>query len=58
MAYDKIAIYLTHKLSSFSDIFSTALFVTPLKKSIQILNDTDWLEWMIISKNWEIFKTK
>ncbi len=55
---DKIAIYLTHKLSSFSDIFSTALFVTPLKKSIRILNSIDWLEWLIISKNWEVFKTK
>lgn len=55
---DKLAIYLTHKLSSFSDIFSTALFVTPIEESIKILNKIDWLEWMIITKNWEIFKTK
>jgi len=55
---DKIAIYLTHRLSSFSDIFSTALFVCPLEKSIEILNKVKWLEWMIIAKNWEIFKSK
>jgi len=55
---DKIAIYLTHKLSSFSDIFSTALFVTPLEKSLKILNNTPWLEWMIISSDWKIHKTQ
>ena len=55
---DKIAIYITHKLSSFSDIFSTALFVSNIEKSIEILNKIKWLEWMIIVKNWEIFKTK
>jgi len=54
---DKIAIFLTHKLSSFSDIFSTALFVCPLLKSIEILNKIDWLEWFIISAKWEIFKS-
>ena len=54
----KIAIYITHKLSSFSDIFSTALFVTPLKKSINILNKIDWLEAMIITDKWEIYKTR
>ena len=55
---DKIAIYLTHKLSSFSDIFSTGLFVCPLEKSIYILNKINWLEWLIISKNWDIYKSK
>lgn len=55
---DKLAIYITHKLSSFSDIFSTALFVTPMEKTIEILNKTKWLEALIITKKWEIFKTK
>lgn len=55
---EKIAIYITHKLSSFSDIFSTALFITPLEKSIKILNSINWLEWMIITKKWEIYKSK
>ena len=55
---DKIAIYLTHKLSSFSDIFSTALFVCPLEKSIEILNQVHWLEWLIIAKNWDIYKSR
>ena len=55
---DKIAIYLTHKLSSFSDIFSKALFVCPLEKAIEVNNNVNWLEWMIIVSNWEIFKSK
>lgn len=54
---DKQAIYITHKLSSFSDIFSTALFVCPLEKAIEILNQVNGLEWMIISSKWEIFKS-
>ncbi len=55
---DKIAIFILHKLSSFSDIFSTALFVTPLKESINILSNTKWLDWIIISKRGEIYKSK
>ncbi len=55
---DKIAVYVTHKLSSFSDIFSTALFVCPLEKSIEILNKIDWLEGLIIAKNGEIYKSR
>lgn len=54
---DKLAIFLTHKLSSFSDIFSTALFVTPLEKSIKILWSIKWLEWLIIDKSWNIYKS-
>jgi len=54
---DKIAIYLTHKYASFADGFSTALFVTPLEQSLQILNNIPWLEWMIISKEGEIYKS-
>jgi len=55
---DKIALYVTHKLASFADIFSTALFVAPLEISIKMLDDTPWLEWLIISKEWKIFKSK
>lgn len=55
---DKLAIYITHKLSSFSDIFSTALFVTPLDKALKIINKINWLEAMIIAENWEIYKSK
>lgn len=55
---EKLAIFITHKLSSFSDIFSTALFVSNIEKSIEILNKIKWLNWMIITKNGEIFKTK
>lgn len=55
---DKLCIFIKHKLASFSDIFSTALFVTPLDKSIDILSKTKWLEWIIISKEGKIIKTK
>gem|GEM_PF-4450322 len=35
---DKQTIFLTHKLASFSDIFSTALFVSPIDIAITVLN--------------------
>ncbi|MDD3793503.1 MAG: FAD:protein FMN transferase [Candidatus Gracilibacteria bacterium] len=54
---DKIAIFLTHKLSSFSDIFSTALFVTPLEKSLNILSSIKGLEGLIIDSNGNIYKS-
>jgi len=54
---DKLSIYLTHKYASFADGFSTALFVTPLEQSLIILNNTPWLEWMIISESGEIYKS-
>ncbi len=55
---DKQAIFLTHKLASFSDIFSTALFVSPIDIAIKVLNTVSWLEGMIISSDWKIHKTK
>ncbi len=55
---EKKAVFVTHKLSSFSDIFATALYVTPLKESLNILAKTQWLEWLIITENWEIYKSK
>lgn len=55
---DKLAVFTIHKLSSFSDILSTAIFVSPIKISMEIINKTKWLEAMIIMKNWDIYKTK
>jgi len=54
---DKIAIYLNHKQSIFADWFSTALFVTPIENALKILNNIPWLEWLIISKEGEIYKS-
>ena len=56
--YDREAIFLTHKLSCFSDIFSTALFVSPTDITIKTLNTVPWLEGMIIMSDWKIHKTK
>lgn len=53
----KKAVFTTHKLAVFADIFSTALFVSPLKMSIDILEKTQWLEWMIIAENGEIYQS-
>jgi len=53
---DKLAVYVTHKLSSFSDIFSTALFVAPLERSIKILEQTPGLEGLIIASDGKIYK--
>lgn len=55
---DKLTLYVTHKLSSFSDIFSTALFVSPLELSIKILEQTPWLEALIIASDGTIYKSK
>ncbi len=55
---DKLALYATHKLSSFADIFSTALFVTPLELSLKILEQIPWLEAMIISRDGTIYKSR
>lgn len=53
-----LTLFVTHKLCSFADSFATALYVSPLSMSLEILNNTPWLEWMIITKSWEIYKSK
>lgn len=50
-------VYISHKLGVMSDILATALYVTPLEKSIDILASIQWLEWMIISQDWKIYKS-
>lgn len=51
-------VYVTHKFASFADTFATTLFVSPIEISLEILKKVDWLEAMIITKKWEIYKTK
>ena len=55
---DKTAVFITHELSTFSDIFSTALFVSPVDISIKILNSVPGLEWMILMDDWVVHKTQ
>ncbi len=55
---DKKSIFVTHNLSTFSDIFSTALFVSPVDISIKILNSIAWLEGMILMSDGTIHKTQ
>ena len=51
-------VFVTHKLASLADTFATALFVSPIDISLEILKQIDWLEAMILMKNWDIYKTK
>ena len=54
---DKLAVYTIHKLASFSDILSTALYVSPIEVALNMVKKSKWLEAMIIMKNWKIYKT-
>lgn len=54
---NKIWVYVTHKLASFADIFSTALFVTPLDMSLEILNKIDGLEGLIIAQDGSMYQS-
>lgn len=41
-----------------ADWFSTTLFVSPLEKSIEILETQFDLEWMIVFKDWSYYKSQ
>ena len=62
-----IWVYVSHKNAIIADVFSTAIFVSPLEVWIRILSKVSWLEWMIITQNsiyrsenylWELFEKK
>ncbi len=55
---EKLALYVTHKLASFADIFSTALFVTPIDKTLKILEQTKGLEALIIMQDGTMYKSR
>ena len=52
-----LAVYVTHKLWVFADIFSTALFVSPLDISKRVIQKVSWLEAMIILSDGTIYKS-
>lgn len=51
-------VYVTHKFACFADSFATTFFVCPVEISLEILKKISGLEAMIITKNWEIYKSK
>lgn len=55
---EKLWVYVTHRFASFADTFATALFVSPIDISLEILQKVEGLEAMIIMKNGEIYKTR
>lgn len=50
------SIFISHESALISDIFSTAIFVSPLDIWLKILDTVKWLEWLIITEN-EVIKT-
>lgn len=54
---NKISVYIKHKIATLADAYSTAIYITPLEKSLEIIEKTKWLEALIIAKNWEIYKS-
>lgn len=55
---DKIAVFTKHKLASLADIYSTALFVSPLDISLEIVKKTPWLSALIIWSDGSIYETE
>lgn len=53
-----LAVYVTHRLGVFADIFATALFVSPLPVSIKVLEKVAGLEALIIMQNGKIHTTQ
>lgn len=54
---DKIIVYTKHKKTVYADTYATALYASPLEKSLQFLEKLDGLEWLIIDKKGGIYKS-
>lgn len=57
-SWEILTLFVQHKLCIFADWFSTLLYVTPLEKSLKILESIPGLEALIITKKGEIFKSQ
>ncbi len=53
-----LSVYVTHRLWVFADVFSTALFVSPLEISKEVIKKVSWLEAMIILSDGTIYKSR
>jgi thiamine biosynthesis lipoprotein ApbE len=54
---ESLAVFTQHRLASFADTYATAIFVSPLETSLKILEHTEWLDGLIITRSWEIYQS-
>lgn len=57
-AFETLAVYVTHASALLADWYASCLWVCPLEISIQILENTSWLEAIIITSDGKIIKSK
>ena len=55
---DTLAVFTTHRLAIFADMYATALFVSPLEISLEILEKVEGLEALIVTRSWEMFQSR
>ena len=55
---ETLAVFTTHPLATFADMYATALFVSPIEIVIKTLEKVQWLEALIILQNGEMYKSQ